>query len=653
MGYDNLFKPIKVGKLKIKNRIVMTGIATALSNFDGSVSDDLIEYFKARARGGTGLIYTEFCRIDKDAPGGMNQLSAYNLQLAGGLRKIAEAVHRFDAKMFLQLHHAGSMSKSAITGKQPVAPSAVPMPGTWPARELTKGEIQMIIDKFITGARIAMYANFDGVEVHCAHGYLLNQFVSPYLNRRTDEYGGSLENRLRIVKEIIEGIRKLAGPNFPISVRISADDLLGDKGMQIEEAQKMAVLLESYGVNIISVSAGNGLAPQGVIAPAFYDQGWLIPLAEGIKKVVKIPVIGVSLIRDFDYADSLIADGKCDLVSLARPHLADPSITKKLKAGHPERVRPCIVCMHCANSLTKGRIECAVNPTVGYEGKFQEYRKNGAGRKVAVVGGGPAGCAAARVLAIRGFDVTLFEKGARLGGQLNIAKLPPHKFRIENLIKYYENNLERVGVKVKLNTEANLDTLKAMDPYAVIVATGGKDFIPSFIKIDHSLACTANDILTENVKLNRGDKAVVVGSGMTGMETAHFLLEQGVDATVVEMLPEIGMAAPGANMLYIKGILSKFDNYQAMPCVKVLSVENNVVKLEKVSSGESLEIKADCAIFASGVRSVNDLADAVEETFENAFVIGDADGIGQISHAVRAGFTTAWHLDDGCDVFDA
>ncbi|MBQ1434373.1 MAG: hypothetical protein IIZ19_00525, partial [Clostridia bacterium] len=188
MGYDNLFKPIKVGKLKIKNRIVMTGIATALSNFDGSVSDDLIEYFKARARGGTGLIYTEFCRIDKDAPGGMNQLSAYNLQLAGGLRKIAEAVHRFDAKMFLQLHHAGSMSKSAITGKQPVAPSAVPMPGTWPARELTKGEIQMIIDKFITGARIAMYANFDGVEVHCAHGYLLNQFVSPYLNRRTDEY---------------------------------------------------------------------------------------------------------------------------------------------------------------------------------------------------------------------------------------------------------------------------------------------------------------------------------------------------------------------------------------------------------------------------------------------------------------------------------
>ncbi|MBQ3380050.1 MAG: FAD-dependent oxidoreductase [Clostridia bacterium] len=651
MRYENLFKSIKVGKLKIKNRIVLTGLATALSNYDGSVSDDIVEYFKVRARGGAGLLYTEFCRIDKDGLGSMNQLGAYNLQLAGGLRKIAEGVHRFDAKIFLQLHHAGSMSKAMYTGIQPVAPSVIAMPGTPAPRELTVPEIQEIIEKFILGAKAAMYANFDGVEVHCAHGYLLNQFVSPYLNQRTDEYGGSLENRLRIVKEIMEGIRKLAGPSFPISVRISADDLLGEKGMQIEEAKKMAVLLESYGANIISVSAGNGLAPQGVIAPAFFDQGWLIPLAEGVKSVVKIPVIGVSLIRDFDYADSLVADGKCDMVSLARPQLADPNLVNKLRAGKPEQVRPCIVCMHCANSLTRGRIECAVNPTVGYEREYKEYRKNGAGRKVAVVGGGPAGCEAARVLAIRGFDVTLFEKTNKLGGQLNIAKLPPHKFRIENLVKYYEYNLERVGVKVRLNTDATLDILKETDPYAVVLATGGKDFIPPFIKIDHSLACTANDILLEKVKLNRGDKAVIVGSGMTGMETAHFLLEQGVDATVVEMLPEIGMAAPGANMLYIKRFLSAYDNYQAIPGLKVLSVENNVVKLEKVNTGDHLEMNADCTIFASGVKSVNELEDAVKENFENAFVIGDAYNIGQISHAVRAGFTTAWHLDDGFNVF--
>ncbi|MBR2742312.1 MAG: FAD-dependent oxidoreductase [Clostridia bacterium] len=653
MRYENLFKPIKIGRLNIKNRIVLTGLATALSNYDGSVSDDIVEYFKVRARGGAGLLYTEFCRIEKDGLGSMNQLGAYNLQLAGGLRKIAEGVHRFDAKIFLQLHHAGSMSKAMYTGTQPVAPSVIAMPGTPAPRELTVPEIHEIVDKYVLGAKAAMYANFDGVEVHCAHGYLLNQFVSPYLNQRTDEYGGSLENRLRIVKEIMEGIRKLAGPNFPISVRISADDLLGEKGMQLPEAKEMAKLLESYGACVINVSAGGGLAPQGVIAPAFFDQGWLIPLAEGIKQAVNIPVIGVSLIRDFDYADSLIADGKCDLVSLARPQLADPNLVNKLRAGKPEQVRPCIVCMHCANTLTRGHIECAVNPTVGYEREYKEFRKNGAGRKIAVIGGGPSGCEAARVLGIRGFDVTLFEKAERLGGQLNIAKLPPHKYRIENLIKYYENNLERSGVKVCLNTDVTLDMLKAMDPYAVIVATGGKDFIPPFVKIDHSLACTANDILTEKIKLNTGDKAVVVGSGMTGMETAHFLLKQGVDATVVEMLPEIGMAAPGANMLYIKRFLARYDNYQALPGLKVLSVENNVIKLEKVNTGDHLEMNADCTIFASGVKSVDELSEGVKANFENAFVIGDAYKIGQISDAVRAGFTTAWHLDDGWDVYYA
>lgn len=653
MAYENLFKPIQIGKLNIKNRIVMTGMATGFSHFDGSVSDDIVEYFKARARGGTGLIYTEFCRIDVDGPGGMNQLAAYNIAQAGGLRKIAEAVHRFDSKIFLQLHHGGSMAKYELTGKQPIAPSPIMMPNNMPPREMTVAEIKEIIAKFVQGAKIAQYANFDGVEVHCAHGYLLNQFVSPYFNRRTDEYGGSLENRLRIVKEIMDGIKKTCGPNFPMSVRISADDLLPDGGMKLEEAKEMAKLLESYGAAIISVSAGGGLAPQGVIAPALWDEGWLVPLAEGIKQVVNVPVIAVSLIRDFDYADSLIADGKCDFVSMARPHLADASFVNKLKAGHPEQVRPCIVCMHCATSVARGRLECAVNPTMGYETELKMFNKNGAGRKIAIVGGGSAGCEAARVLAIRGFDVTLFEKQGKLGGQLNIAKLPPHKFRLGWLVKYYEDNLERVGVKIKLNTEVTIDMLKEMDPYAVVLASGGTDFIPSFIKINNSLACTANEILLGKVKLSKGQKAVVVGSGMTGMETAHFLLEEGVNTTVVEMLPEIGMASIGPNMMYLKKFLAGYDNYSATPGVKVLSVDNNVLTLEKVATGEKYTIEADCTVFASGVKPVNDLAEGIKANFKNAYVVGDSSQIGQISNAVRAGFAAAWHIDDGCDVFDA
>lgn len=654
MAYENLFKPLNIGKLKIKNRIVMTGMATGLANYDGSVSDDYVEFFKARARGGTGLMFTEFCRVDRFGAGGSNQVACYDIALAGGLRRVAEAVHRFDSRIFLQLHHGGRQARSAINGgRQPIAPSACTYPGGEMPREMTVEEIHEMVQKFVVGAQVALFANFDGVEVHCAHGYLLNQFVSSYSNKRTDEYGGSLENRLRIVKEIMEGIKKVCGPAYPISVRISADDLLPDEGMKLEEAQEMAKLLVSYGASIISVSAGGNQAPQGIIAPSLYEEGWLVPLAEGIKKVVDVPVIAVSLIRDFNYADKIIADGKADLVSMARPHLADPSFVKKLQSGHPEQVRPCIVCMHCATSVGRGRMECAVNPTMGYEAELQQFNKNGNGRRVVVIGGGSAGCEAARVLAIRGFNVTLLEKRDRLGGQLNIAKLPPHKFRLGWLVNYYENNLERWGVHVKLNTKANIADIKAMEPYAVVLATGGEAFIPSFVERNNSLTCTANDILLEKIKLEEKQQAVIVGSGMTGMETAHFLLEQGVKVHVVEMLPEIGMASIGPNMGYLKKALAQYENFEATAGVKVLSVNNNVVSLEKVATGEKMEIKTNCTVFAAGVRPVNDLEETIKHEFKNTFVVGDSSKIGQISNAVRAGFATAWHIDDGCDVFDA
>jgi len=653
MAFENLLKPIQIGKLKLGNRIVMTAMATNLADAEGNVTQDIVEYFRARARGGTGLIYTEFTRIDKDGPGALNELGAYTLKQANGLRKIAEAVHQFDSKIFLQLHHAGSMTKADITKKQPIAPSAVTMPGNIEPREMTVEEIKDIIGKFIQGAKIATMAGFDGVEIHCAHGYLLHQFLSPFLNRRTDEYGGSTENRFRIVKEIMEGIRKIA-PNLPISVRISADDLIASdsKTLKLDEAKEIAKMIESCGASILNVSAGGGLAPQGVIAPALWDEGWLIHLAEGVKSVVNIPVIGVSLIRDFNYADSLIADGKCDMVAMARPHFADPALTAKLKAGCPEQIRPCIVCMNCAGSIGKGRTECAVNPVMGYEHYFKSYNKNGAGRKAVVIGGGPAGCEAARVLAIRGFNVTLFEKEEKLGGQLNVAKLPPHKYRIDWLITFYENEMKRLGVDVKLSTPATVEAVKALDPYAVILATGGKDFIPPFVEIESSLVCTANDLITGKVGLAQGQKAVIVGSGMTGMETAHKLLDEGIDTAVVEMLPDIGMSSPGPNMIYIKRWLSRYDNLELTAGVKVLSVKNNIVTLEKVATGEKYTMPSDCTIFASGVKSVCDLEDALKAEFNNVHVIGDARQIGQIASAVREGFTYAWHIDDGCDVYD-
>ncbi|MDD4798217.1 MAG: FAD-dependent oxidoreductase [Clostridia bacterium] len=675
MKYETLFSPLQIGSITVKNRFVMPAMAVALAQKNGEMSEDYLAYFKARAKGGIGLIYTDFCRVAEDGSGSANQLGIYNYSFVGGLKKLTDTIHRYDSKIFVQLHHAGRMANVAVTGKQPIAPSALPVVagGTVP-REMTIEEIHLLREQFISAAATAKAANFDGVEIHCAHGYMLNQFVSPYSNHRNDEYGGNLENRLRIVKEIMEGVRVKCGAGYPISVRISAEEFVED-GTHIEEACQMAQLLERYGADLINVSAGGGQYPAGVAAPPYKEQGWLVPLAQAVKQVVSVPVIAVSLIRDFDYAENLIKEGKCDLVAMARPSLADPNYVNKLAEGREKEIKRCITCMHCHDSLYSGHTACAVNPVAGYEQYYKKFVKNGDERKVIVVGGGVAGCEAARVLALRNFKVSLYEKNDRLGGQMNIAAVPPHKYRLLWPIEYYEYNLPRLGVKVHLNSTATAEQIVKEQPYAVFIATGSRPIIPSSIELSGDRYCTAEQLLCGEVS-PQGDKIAVIGAGMTGLEVAEHLQSKGKEVFVLEMLPTIGIGCTNVHTRFLIPQLKQ----SGMPLLtnkKLLAINHQELVVLDLKTNIKDSMLADFTVFAGGMQAQNALAAELArlnpltttlapfEPTTNPLTaprsviyniklqtIGDASTPGNIAHAVREGFTKAFCLDDDEDIYE-
>lgn len=337
MKYKNLLAKGRIGSLEIKNRLIMPAMSETLTDKYGQYMEDERAYYEERAKGGTGLIITSFCAVDPKGLGAPNQLGAYDISQVVGLKKISDGVHRYDGRIFLQLHHAGRVDSSDVIGEQPVGPSAIPCPldfgGTLEMpREMSNAEVKEMVNKFVFAAKTAKRANFDGVELHCAHSYLLNQFISPLSNQRTDEYGRNTENRVRIIKEIISGIKETCGQNFPISVRLLGSDGI-EGGIDIEEAVKIAMLIEKYGAHLINVSAGGYEATQLCIPTAGYEQGLNVYLAAAIKKAVTIPVAIVGMIRDYDFADQIIEKGDADFICMGRPHIADPYIVNKLKTG--------------------------------------------------------------------------------------------------------------------------------------------------------------------------------------------------------------------------------------------------------------------------------------------------------------------------------
>ena len=645
MKYKNLLSTGRIGALEVKNRLVMPAMSETLTDKKGLYTDDEMAYYAERAKGGTGLIITSFGCVEPRGLGAANQLCAYDIEHIVGLKKITAGVHRYNGRIFLQLHHAGRTADSSITGVQPIGPSPIPTElefgGTLEIpREMTKNDISEVVERFVFAAGIAKKANFDGVEIHCAHSYLLNQFISPMSNHRTDEYGGTTENRVRIVKEIILGIRETLGRGFPISVRLETEEGRPD-GLHIEEAAKIARLLESYGVNMINVSAGGYECERLCIASVgSQEEGYLVGNAEKIKKQVNIPVAVVGLIRSFDMADEIIASGKADFIVMGSPHIADPYLINKISTNRENEIRPCLNCLHCTDSAAIGRMECAVNPTIGYEKDFQSFYKNGDRRKVIVVGGGPCGCEAARVLAIRNFDVTLLEKNSFLGGQVKLASVPPHKEKMMKLFEYYEYNLKRLGVDIQYNTEATVSLIEKYEPFAVFLATGSSPIVPPIDGVKQENVFTAEEILDGSVCLKNQDVAIV-GSGGVGIETAAYLLEKENKILLIDMLPEIGMTAGGSATYTLMDIR---DQLTMMPGMQLDSIAGKQLNMISVEDKSKCSVEVDSVILALGLRKNSELLEELRKKIQYVETIGNSYQVGDISFSVKHAFYNAYYF---------
>ncbi|MDR1630856.1 MAG: NAD(P)/FAD-dependent oxidoreductase [Oscillospiraceae bacterium] len=687
MKYETLFSPMNVGTVTIKNRVVMSPMVMGTGRPDGTPTERMIRYYEERAKGGAGLIITEATRVD-DVTGPLHplQLAMSSDKHVAPFAEMVERIHRHGAKIFCQLHHPGRQNYSILIGtmhlSQPVgavwsgywgmffkiaafndllersrllpavvAPSAVPCRHQkQKTRALRVSEIEKIIREFGDAALRVQKSGADGVELHAAHGYLIQQFLSPHTNRRTDGYGGSFENRLRFVKEIIADIRKKCGDTFPIVVRLSVDEFyqeIGESGQGIElpEGVKIAKALERLGIDAIDVSGGTYETKNQWLEPVTFAAGWRDHLAKAVKEAVHIPVLAANLTRTPAEAEAKLMSGIQDFVSLGRPLLADPEWANKAQAGKEESIKRCINCLWCFESMLKGGFSgtsgtCAVNPRTCKESVQPEaFPQDGRGRTVAVIGAGPAGLTAAGVLAKRGFHAVIFEKESRAGGQLLLGKEPPHK---EKIAWCYEDLLHAAtenGAEIRYNTPATTEELKRLEPYAVILASGGEAVTPRGIAgVCGNNVCTVTEILNGSVDLS-GKQVAVVGSGMTGLETAELLCAQGNRVSIIEMANTI---APGVYHQHTDDILPKLKAYGTAfhTGSRLTKICDGSIVLT-LADGTAKTLPADHVVLAVGVRSRNELAEALKTAFPRVFIVGDAKKIGRIAEATRSAYETA------------
>ncbi|MDK2896593.1 MAG: hypothetical protein PWP04_713 [Candidatus Atribacteria bacterium] len=646
MNYPHLFSPGKIGKVEIPNRIVMPPMATNLGSAFGEVTPEQVEYYRRRAEGGTGLIIIENVQIDMyEGRSLVAQIAIDSDKFLPGLRTLAEAIHNEGSKTFLQIQHGGRQCTiSSTDGLQPVAPSAVASQFMQIVpRELTKEEIKKLVNKFAEGALRAKIAGFDGVEIHAAHGYLIAEFLSPYSNKRTDEYGGSLENRMRFLEEIIQETRKLTGEDFALGVRLSVDEFLPGS-LKLEETREMARVLEAKGINYLHVTTGNYDSISTIIEPINFEEGWRVYLAEEIKKVVSIPVITVGVIRHPEMADNIVAQGKADFVAIGRGLIADPEWPKKAKSGKIKDINRCISCnVGCIGELlANGKVHCAVNPWAGREFLWGEVRPAEKIKKVVVVGGGPGGMETALLSAQRGHEVILIEKEKELGGQMTLAARPPHKEKIIWFKEYLENELSKWGVKIETGKEADANYVLSFSPEAVVVATGGQPIIPDAWQLDPSVATTAWDVLRGTVKIE-GKQVVVIGGGIVGCEVTAFLAEQDNWVTLVEMLPQLAYDAEIITRLEILKELNK-ENIKTMTQTKCLDVQGSKIVYLCEADPSNSEIQGDYLVFALGTRPNRGLYEALQDKVPEIYLVGDAKSPRKIYQAVLEGAAVARRL---------
>lgn len=611
----------------------MAPAATNMATRYGLVTEQLKGFLEERARGGAGLIIVENTSVDFfRAVHSFNRLRIDDDLAIPGLAALAQTIQRHGARAVVQLNHCGRMAKSNVAGLQPVAPSPLPYPcgglvkGELP-RALTVAEIKEIVLLFGQAAARAQRAGFDGIEIHAAHAYLIAEFLSPFSNKRADDYGGSLANRVRLLREVLLEVRSAVGSHYPIWYRLNGREFGVDDGFTIDDARATVALTEDL-VDAIHVSTfGYGDLS---LANMPDSEGALLPLAAAVREATSLPIIAAGRLTA-PVAEQAVARGQVDMIAIARGLIADPDLPNKMRAGRLADIRPCVTCFHCQDA-GNGPIRCAVNPATGREEEFRLSPVSRA-RRVLVIGGGPAGLEAARVLAGRGHRVVLVERQGQLGGQLRLAILPPHKReRLEPLLTYYAYQLEQLKVDVRLDTAVDESLVQRFSPDAVVLATGAKPLMPAIPGIHSGHVASAVSLLSGEAAA--GPRVVVIGGGSTGCEIAEYLFEKGKQVTVLETLPELARDMGFRDRVRLLARISHLPIrfLTETTCVTITGGEVRV----RTKHGEQA-IETDTVVVAAGSESDSVLFQPLRVAGLPVHLAGDCWHVGRIADAINDG----------------
>ncbi|MBS0345835.1 MAG: FAD-dependent oxidoreductase [Proteobacteria bacterium] len=701
--FDNLLQPGRIGGLTLRNRIVMAPMGSNFAEPGGFCGERIQAYYEARAAGGSGLLIMGVCAIAYPAGTAEPfQVGVSDDKFIPGLAALAERVHHHGARIAMQLQHAGKTSvRDMAEGRELWVPSIPPAfktdmmnaltreelgafisssksreSGGVKIRVMDRADIAQMVEWFAAAAERAKRAGMDGVELHAGHGYILAGFLSPYYNRRDDDYGGPLENRARLLLEVIAAVRARVGTDFPVWLRIDAEEMRTPGGITLDDAKAVARLAEAAGADAVSVSAYANTST-GVAfteAPLVQQKAGFLHWTAEIKAELRIPVIAVGRLEP-EVADTAIGAGQCDFVAMARKLLADPELPKKLVAGRPQDIRPCIYCYACVSQIfINQRVKCAVNPLTGHE--FETRIEPAATpRHVVVVGGGPAGMEAARVAALRGHRVTLVERSARLGGTLFFAGLAYAENGV--LLDYLVEQVRRLPIEVRLNTAATPELLRSLQADAVIVAAGAERNAPDIpgAEQDHvwsgdelrrlmtddradeiakrklsfaqralmkagSLAgVTDSSDAIQNLSrlwMPLGKRVAIIGGGLVGLELAEFLVDRGRHVTVLEEGPNLGRELSIVRRWRVLDGLRQ-HGAELLTNAKVNAIDRKALRYTDADGAEH-SLAAESVVLAVGARPDDRLARALEETGIPVTAIGDGAAIGYIEGALASGF---------------
>lgn len=641
MRFKTMFSPIQIGPMTVKNRFVVPPMGNNFANPDGTWSDQSVAYYAERAKGQFGLITIEATVVHHGAKGGPKKPCLYDDSSIESLKKITDACHAQGAKVSIQLQNAGPEGNAKNAGAPIEAASAIPsVYGKDTPVEVPTEKVYELVKGYGDAAERAMKAGADAVEIHMAHGYLVNSFISPRTNKRVDEFGGNFENRMRFPRLIVEEVKRRVGGKVAILARINSSDEV-EGGDDVHDSAAIAAYLEDSGVEGLHVSRAVHIKDEYMWAPTAVHAGFSADLVTEIKRAVSIPVITVGRYTEPYYAELLLREGRADLVAFGRQSLADPHMPEKAMNDNLEDLVPCIACLQgCVANMYKGEpICCLVNPFLGHEA--QGYPKAEKSKKVMVIGGGVAGMCAAFVAAERGHDVSLYESTDKLGGNMRLAAYPPGKGDITNMIRSYIVRCEKAGVKIHMNTTVDLEMVKAEKPDAVIVSTGSRTLILPIEGIENPAIIHGSDLL--DGKRAAGKKVLVVGGGMVGCETAAFLGEQQHDVTVIEYRDTVGADVIHEHRVFL---MEDFKNYgiKEITGAKVCKFFDDGVEYES-PDGSRHEVRGfDSVVLSMGFKNYNPFAEQLEELGQEVYVVGDATRARRALDATKEAYAAAMQI---------